>query len=239
MMICGIDIETTGLDINSDSITEVAYVIKKWGEDKPYAAVSEFIVTSREIPEEITKLTGITKEHVAGGIPFEDFLSRLHADIANFGVGYMLAQNGKYFDRPFLERVAKDHKSALPDVPWLDSKWDIDWGNRPASLTYLAADCGFLNPFPHAALMDVMTMFRVVESKDIETLIARASSPDIIVEACVSFDDKDLAKERRYRWQQVNEMTFTKKWVKQIKELDLEAEVQEAPFPVKEIYRAS
>lgn len=238
-MICGIDIETTGLDIQNDDITEIAYVIKKWGEDKPYRTVSEFIQTDKEISSEITELTGITTAHTDTGMAIETFLDMLCSDLRVFKVDYMLAQNGKYFDKPFIERVADSHNTSLPGIPWLDSKWDIEWGNRPAGLTYLAADCGFLNPFPHAALMDVMTMFRVVETKDLDTLIARASSPEIIVQALVPFERKEEAKTRRYRWEKWHDMHFPKKWVKLIKEIDLEAERQESPFEIKEIHRAS
>ena len=48
---------------------------------------------------------------------------------------------------------------------------------KTRSLPYLAADHGFLNPFPHRALFDVMTMIQIAGMYDINEILKYADSP--------------------------------------------------------------
>lgn len=232
-IICGFDIETTGLDFDKDYITEIGWMIKKWKDPKPLAVGSKLVYVPAEISKEITELTKITGWHLEAAPHLKSVLEEFVADLEVYSPSYMLAHYGNNFDKPFLLRKAKAENIKIPDIPWLDSKEDIEWPYRSTHLNYLAAECGFLNPFPHAALFDVATMFRVAETQDIGKIIQRSKTPWIVVSARVSYQNRDMAKNRRYRWESLcDEGHYPKQWVKKIKEDELEREMSESQFEV-------
>src|SRR5208282_4762391 len=81
-------------------------------------------------------------------------------------------------------------------------KADLEVPERNSTrLTYMAADHAFLNPFPHRAMFDVMTMLKILDNYDIGKVMELAKSPTVTVKAIVSFDQKDLARNRGYHAQ--------------------------------------
>jgi DNA polymerase-3 subunit epsilon len=251
-MLCGIDIETTGLVPDKDYITEVGYVIKRSGEQKPYAVVSEFISIPDGviIPEDIKDLTKITERHLdAQGRNLNEVIAALVHVCARLGVSYFVAHNGNRFDRPFLieviKRLYKDVPPFLVETPWIDTSCDIEFPAdcRARNLTYLAAYHGFLNPFPHAAVFDANVTLKLLDQYDIQKVLRYRAMPDIVVRALVKapfHDDApageketDKAKLRGYRWQDCGSgKIYEKCWVKMMKEGQLEKEIAEAPFKV-------
>ncbi len=243
MRLCGIDIETTGLDHANDHVTEIAWVIKEVGDPKPLVAKTHFVLPPENmwdspdyIKPNIEQLTKIKMKHVMAGIPLDIVLHKLHMDCAAQGVTYVMAHNGEGFDRPFLRAKAAQMKCDfwVDTLPWIDTSVDIVYPEdcRHTNLLYVSAYHGFLNFQPHSALFDVMTMFKVAEHYDMEAVAARAAIPWLVVQACVSFADKDLAKARRYYWQTLGDKTYDRKWVKRVKECDLEKERAECGFPI-------
>ena len=110
------DIETTGLDVTSCRITEIGAVLIRAGE-----VVSEFdtfVDPECHIPEEITRLTSITDEMVAGAPKVEEALRMffdyvgdrmLIAHNANFDCGfirYAAAQVGLPFENSYMDTLA-------------------------------------------------------------------------------------------------------------------------------------
>ena len=95
------DIETTGLDKNTDVITEIGAVKMKG--DKVIDRFSTFVDPRRHIPEKITELTGITDEMVQGA-PLEGEAVENFLDFCN-GVP-VIAHNAK-FDTGFIKIAAE------------------------------------------------------------------------------------------------------------------------------------
>jgi DNA polymerase-3 subunit epsilon len=85
-------------------------------------------------------------------------------------------------------------------------------------LTYLAAEAGFTSPWKHRAIFDVMTMLKLASAYDLDAIVARAREPLLYVQAVVSFDEKEKAKELGFRW-----FAPGKQWWKPMKVSDLEA----------------
>ncbi len=250
MRVCGLDIETTGLDHSTDHVTEIAWVIKDTGDPKPLVTRSHFVLPpdgagDDYITPEIAKLTKISMAHVRSGLPLHDILLELADDMNHFCVQSLVAHNGEGFDKPFLQAKLGQMKTDLQvplawlfdEVQWLDTSVDCVYPDdcRYTNLLYVAAYFGILNPFPHAALFDVMTMLKVLEKFDVKAVAERAKIPWIFVKAAVSYDERQLAKERRYYWETFGAKSFPKTWVKRIKECDLEKETAEAPFKVVKI----
>ncbi len=113
------DIETTGLSALNNNITEIGAVKFIKGEIKD--KYQRFVNPGEHIPEEITKLTGITDEMVAGAddisVVLPDFLSfcgnrMLVAHNANFDTGFIRAASerlGVPFTNPYMDTVAMSH----------------------------------------------------------------------------------------------------------------------------------
>jgi hypothetical protein len=76
-------------------------------------------------------------------------------------------------------------------------------------------------------------MLKVLDQQpDIHAVIARAMSPWVVARALVSFEEKDLAKARRYMWENIGTEKYPKQWGKKIKQMDFASEVLEAPFKI-------
>lgn len=122
---CAFDTETTGLDANSDRMTEIGAVIMKGQE--VVARFQTFVNPERPIPPEITELTSITDRDVFGA-PLEGEAMRkflefagdrpLVAHNAEFDIGFMSAtarRNNIEFHPRFFDTLTLS-QSLLPDL---------------------------------------------------------------------------------------------------------------------------
>ena len=101
-----VDVETTGLDPRRDEIIELAMVPFTYGLDGRIFSVEEPFTALREpsvvISEEITQITGITNEMVAGK-------AINPADVAAFAApAAIIVAHNAAFDRKFLECFCAD-----------------------------------------------------------------------------------------------------------------------------------
>ena len=120
---CFVDLETTGLSYSDDEIIEIgvrtlAVNKNNYQDVKAVAEYESYNDTDIEIDEEITQLTGITKEMVQGkAINWNEVQSVL-------SVSDVIVAHNASFDRHFLEKNI-DFKNV-----WACSKADIDWKER-------------------------------------------------------------------------------------------------------------
>lgn len=111
---CVFDIETTGLSPQSCKITEIGAVIVKKGEviDK----FDTFTDPEVHIPENITKLTSITDEMVAGAPKNADAVR----EFLKFAGNRILVAHNASFDTSFIRKVAQDNQIEFT-VPYMDT----------------------------------------------------------------------------------------------------------------------
>jgi DNA polymerase-3 subunit epsilon len=227
MLFLCLDFETTGLSSETDLPIELGLVLWDSVLKTPLRMTSTLIKQDVVITDEITKITGITNKML-------DILSIKEADVVQAFQGYSMlidayvAHNAP-FDRKFLEAMFKRQGLKVADKIWIDTSKDIPYPESITTrkLTHLACEHGFLNPFPHRALPDVLTMIQVMSKYDCEEIVKYAQTPNLRIKAGVSFENKDLAKERGYRYD-----GDTKSWYKEIKEFQLEKEIKEAKFKI-------
>ena len=152
------DVETTGLNAKTDEVIELGMVKFAYCPDGRVAHVIDSFGSLNEpansIPAEITNLTGITNEMVAGKRIDAAAVSTFVAD-ANI----VIAHNAN-FDRKFAERYWPEfeHKH------WACSVTDIDWrahGFEGSRLGYLLMGAGLFYT-AHRAVDDCRALLEVL-----------------------------------------------------------------------------
>lgn len=199
-----LDTETTGLDYAKDEIIELGMVKFDYAADGRIVGVrgtiSAFNEPSSPISAEVTALTGITDEMVAGH-RFNDAAIAAFVDDAVI----VIAHNSG-FDRKFAERYWPmfEHKA------WGCSMSEIDWrkhGFAGSQLGYLLNGAGYFHQ-AHRAVDDCHALLEVLAfelpttgSPALALLLETARRKTLRVWAEQSpFELKDSLKCRGYRW---------------------------------------
>jgi DNA polymerase-3 subunit epsilon len=199
-----LDVETTGLDPTRDEIIELAMLKFDYGSDGSVFRVLDQFSRLREptlaIPIEITKLTGITSEMVAGKTITQEEVEHFSSPAA-----VVIAHNAG-FDRRFVERAFP----VFNTKHWACSMSQVDWeqeGFDGTKLGYLLGGCGMFHDGHRAdedcrALLEILS--RPLPSTGeiaLKRLLDTARKPTMRVWAeNAPFDFKDILKERGYRW---------------------------------------
>ncbi len=122
---CAFDIETTGLHVNTERMTEIGAVIMKDGE--VVSRFQTFVNPGKPIPREITELTGITDRDVFDAPEEAEALKSfikfagertLIAHNAEFDIGFMKAaarRSGVEFEPTYMDTLTLA-QSLLPDL---------------------------------------------------------------------------------------------------------------------------
>jgi len=152
-----LDLETTGTNIKTDEVIEIAIKIISINkaDGSSLVAIDSYESLSQPeapISERITKINGITNEMVEGKSidwrKVDKLLSNSHLAVAH----------NSYFDRPFLEKYLDKH------IPWACSLNDIDWFERGFINSKLELLCiwhGFFYD-AHRAMNDVDSLINLV-----------------------------------------------------------------------------
>lgn len=219
-IVCGLDLETSGLDPRKDRITEVGAVLFDWNTATPLVIQSDLVFSGVALSQEIISLTGITEDLLETyGRNEQSVFQPLRTLILS--ADYVLAHFGNEFDQKFCRETFGRLNIEWPDKPWLDSSCDIVFPKEVTTrnLQYLAAEIGFLNPFRHRAVFDVLTMLRIASEHPLEKIVARSLEPMIYVQAIVTFQENQKAKDFNFRWNPEKKI-----WWKGQKQSDWEAE---------------
>lgn len=220
MIVCGVDFETSGLDPVKDRIVEVGAVLYDWNTGIPLILQSNLVRVEVPLSPEVTAVHGITDDMLElYGMPEPFVFGQLLALIDRSS--YVMAHFGNDFDRKFCFETFTRLGIPVPAQNWLDTSCDVIYpeGVTTRNLGYLAAEAGFLNPFRHRAVFDVLTMLKVASEHPLERIIARSLEPMVYVQAYVSFAENQKAKDFSFRWH-----PETKMWWKGQKKSDFEAE---------------
>jgi DNA polymerase-3 subunit epsilon len=201
MRVIGIDVETTGLDCKKDHITEIGACLWDCESKKPLQIMSSFVRTSHDIPELIVKLTGITKEMANSPFSLPIAGAMVELNFLMSEADYVVAHNAK-FDKGFILEAAKNSQVKLPGHHWICTMMDVPYPETITSrkLEFLCCQHCFLNPFSHRAIFDVMAMLKLFSMYNFNDIMVLSKSPTLTVQANVSFEHKQKAKEAGFHW---------------------------------------
>lgn len=232
-----VDVETTGLNAARDEIIELAMVPFSYALDGRIFEIGEAFQSFRQpsgpIPPEITAITGITDQMVAGQVIDAVAVSAFVAPAA-----LIIAHNAN-FDRRFLERLSE----SFTTKPWACSMTQIEWaaeGHDGVKLNYLAQSSGFFYD-GHRAMHDCVAAIELLSlplpksgALALEHLLRRARTPSWRIWAENSpFDLKDILKARGYRWNGEGNAS-PRAWYIDVEDVTREAELS---FLKAEIYQ--
>lgn len=199
-----LDVETTGLDERNDEVIELGMVKFDYLPDGRITGIKDAFSSFNEpigtIPLEVTALTGITDEMVAGHRIDETAVS-LFVD----GAVIVIAHNAS-FDRKFAER----YWPIFQRKAWGCSATEVDWrkhGFEGSRLGYLLNGTGYFHQ-AHRAVDDCHALLEILAfelptagSPALAVLLERARKKTMRVWAEQSpFELKDTLKRRGYRW---------------------------------------
>lgn len=234
MYVLGLDFESTGLDTQEARIIEIGAVI--WDTDihTPILMKSMIVNPGVPIPPVIEKLTGLTNDIVTKfGMPLDQAIAELNYMCIKAGPRFAVAHNAFGFDRPLLNAELARHNLKAPNLeplPWIDTRQDLPFEVEPESrkLKHLALDAGFINYFPHRAVFDVLTTLKVMSEFTMESIEAYQKIPIVTLRIMASYEQRQIAKDLRYSWERAGEKTYTKCWVKLVRENLIPMEVESA-----------
>jgi DNA polymerase III epsilon subunit-like protein len=136
----------------------------------------------------------------------------------------IVTHNGTNFDYPILDEMlmaSNVNMGEVPNVSLIDTMTDLPYPSTmtTSKLIYLAAEYGFLNPFNHRAVFDILSMLHIVSKFDINDILKHMNEDTVSVQALVSYADRALAKDARFKWN-----GDLKIWSKDLKLSQFEAE---------------
>lgn len=237
MRVLGLDFETTSLDPQTAHIIEIGAVLWDTEKKTPLKIFNELVWDPDYPPirEEGLAHHGIGEDLLREmGKPPRISFARLDLIAAVHDPKFIVAHNGRAYDCPLLKANLKwceledEETPALLSLPWIDTKEDLpfDYPVSSRKLSHLAADHGFMNPFAHRAVFDVITMLRVMSYYPMEKILEYQKFKPI--EAVVSFNDREKAKEAGFSWN-----ASLKKWWKKIHPDSLVEEQKKYAFPIR------
>ena len=235
MLILGIDLEGinedliySGVNLKVDRVIEIGAVIWETRLNFPIKFFSELIDEKDrlKLTEEVIDITGIDEEllrdYALRGDEIKMALQRLAIIIKK--ADYLMAHNGTKYDKPMLEAMFDRHGVRMPNKTWIDTQEDVEYAKRIThkSMAALEHAHGFINPFPHRAVTDVLAMLKVASNYDYDRMAKLASSPKIKIVANLKAPNwKDHGAVQRFNKvkNRVSRARFTwdaqeKKWYK-------------------------
>jgi DNA polymerase-3 subunit epsilon len=224
-----VDVETTGTNPDSDKIIELGICLFEYDRQsgqiyKVLGSWEWFEDPGTPIPPEITKITGITNEMVAGhridDRAVNDLLDR---------VVLVIAHNAN-FDRRFLEK----RLPAFATKHWACSRFDIDWkaeSIRSSALEFVAYSLGFFHD-QHRAGSDCRATVHALAQPlpgtgrlALQALLEQARLPTWRLWARdAAIEKEDVLKARGYSWSP-GEFGRPKSWYRDVSDADKAAEV--------------
>lgn len=219
-----IDTETSGLD-DSAELIEVGMILYSVTNQSSLVEFATLLPATKNDAEPINRIKPAALQEIA--VVGEK--SSIVLDLMNAADCYV-AHNAE-FDAAVLKRWSMFFTD---DKPWLCTMADFKWPlatREQGSLINLALDHGIGVSSAHRALTDCRLIAALFDRMtDLLAMFEVAMRPKGLFQALVSYDERELAKQKGFKWQ-----GDSKKWIRQMAIEDAAA----LSFPVKRLDQAA
>ncbi len=195
-MLLILDTETTGLDPTCDKCLEVGAILFNVPSRAVLSQISVLIPVKNNPAESINRIPSNVTRLIQ---PWEAGLEYLNSliDSADLLVAHNADFDKQWFGLPPLPKASKKWLCTMEDVSWPLS---LNLKSRP-SVRDLALAYGVPVWSVHRALSDCIYISEVFQRcENLETLIAHGLEPRQLMRAQVSYEERYLAKEAGFRW---------------------------------------
>ncbi|MGM0456304.1 MAG: exonuclease domain-containing protein [Cyanobacteriota bacterium] len=223
-----LDLETTGLDPSCDRVIELGAILYSVPHRCVLQQLSTLFPVDSNPVERVNRISAEASQQVPE-LPLGIFTSTLM--LWQKDIDYLVAHNAN-FDKQWFGR------GVLPALskPWLCTYEDFRWpeNDKPRNLVQTALNHGIGVSHAHRALTDcqlIAALFDRVENFEVvlQDAIARSQEPFVYAIAHVSYEERQNAKDQRFRWNEYIE----RKWVKRIRRSELEQEQSLYSFDIE------
>lgn len=219
-----LDVETTGLEPETDEITELGCALFDTTAHTFLGAYGGLRDPQQKIPALIQEMTGITPEMVAGRT-LNDGLIREMATEADYIVAHRAKFDMGFVYRYFVRQAEGEERVAMRSLfgpnNWLCSLFLVDWDkilkdNTSKRQKYLSVDKQIpIMPYAHRALFDALMNTKLCE-EHYQEMIDKATADWIRLSVDgVPYQEKDKVKQLGYRWSPPYKV-----WYKDVPELE-------------------
>ena len=236
-LVLGIDLEginqdliNSGVNINIDRVIEIGAALWDWNSAQPVKILSELVDEADRLPisDEVKRLTGISDKSLKNfglkGEEIHEVLRKLATLIEK--ADFLMAHNAKGYDKPMLEAMFKRYNIPMPERVWIDTLVDVEFPRHMTqkSMAMLEYNHGFINPFPHRAITDVLSMLKIASNYSYRDMTRLAKSPKVTIVANLKAPNwknrnevdefnrvKNKVAKSRFKWNPSD-----KTWVKEV-----------------------
>ena len=218
-----LDTETTGLDNENDYCLEVGSILFNV-KSRSVLAQQSFLLPVEinnaekinNIPAEITRLP----QPLSEAIKYFESLVR----VSDVIVAHNAEFDMKWFGLNKLPQIEKQWICSMDDITWPTER---QLKTRP-SVRDLALAYGVPVWNAHRALTDCIYLSEVFKRcSELEKLLIRALEPKVLIRAEISYEERGLAKNAGFRWNDAIKGAWSRKMSRR--------EMQKLQFPVHEV----
>jgi DNA polymerase-3 subunit epsilon len=224
-----IDTETTGLELGTDQVIELAAVLYSVDYQTTLHQMSTLIRSEGNPAEHINHIPSKVLPTIQESLQAQaEQLFRAMINEASFFV----AHNADFDKQWFRDEVLINENTQAP-LRWLCTMTDFTWPKQTKpgeSLVNLALHHGIGVSSAHRALTDCQLIAALLDRltpKELTDVLLDALKPRHWYRATVSYDDRHLAKQAGFRWDRQQKLWIRKMTPEQAQELPFQVALTE------------